>query len=112
MYAQRKLRDTFGFQILNIGNEPHFTDRFVVVSAPRYCSRIYYDLSIPENQWLAETHRVKCEKCKKLETDKPVICSSPPTYDYDMNEVWEKNHEWIDLFTALKLISLTERFSP
>jgi hypothetical protein len=79
-YAQVKLRDTFGFQILT-GKEqnPHFSDRFVIVSPP-----------------------------SEYPNDKPVICYSPPTYDYDMHETWEKNHNWIDLFSALKLIALTE----
>jgi hypothetical protein len=78
MHAQKKLRDTFGFQILT-GKEqnPHFSDRFVVVTPPPQYAK-----------------------------DKPVICYSPPTYDHDMNETWEKDHEWIDMFDALKLISL------
>lgn len=76
-YAQVKLRDVFGFQILNGGKLPHFSDRFVVVSPPPECPN-----------------------------DKPVICYSPPTYDYDMKETWEKEHDWIDIFDALKLISL------
>jgi len=114
-YAQVKLRDTFGFQILT-GKEqkPHFSDRFVVVSPPEYifCSFVmsaYRDQTDPNNWKETRKHIEKgCNECKRVADDKPVICYSPPTYDYDMNETWEKNHDWIDLFSTLKLIALTE----
>lgn len=79
MYAQSKLRDVFGFQILREKQKPHFSDRFVVVSPPPAYAK-----------------------------DKPVICYSPPTIDQDGNETYEKDHEWIPMMQALALIKLTE----
>ncbi len=33
MYAQRRLKEEFGYQIL--GKDPHYTDKFVIVGPPR-----------------------------------------------------------------------------
>ncbi len=83
MYAQTKLRDRFGFQILKGGNNPHFTDRFVIVSPP-----------------------------KNHKNDKPVICYSQPTLTRDGEELWDRNHNWVPLFDALTLVAMTERENP
>lgn len=113
MYAQKKLRDTFGFQILT-GKEqnPHFSDRFVVVTPPEYifCSFVmmYYKDQTDAYNWKETRKHIDkgCTECKKVTDDKPVICYTPPTFDHDMNETWEKDHDWVDMFDALKLISL------
>ena len=78
-YAQRRLKEVFGFQILRGNGEPHFSDRFVIVTPP-----------------------------ERYKDDKPVICYSPPTMDWDGNITYEKNHQWIELIDALKLIAMIE----
>ena len=81
MYAQIRLRDTFGFQILNEGNEPHFSDRFYVCAPP---------------QWAIE------------KGDKSVIGYMKPTMDIDGNKTYDETKNWINMIDALKFIKITE----
>lgn len=55
-YAQSKLRDIFGFQIIKGGNQPHFSSVFVVINPP-------------------------CQYSK----DKPIICSVADPHDKKIN---------------------------
>jgi len=116
MYAQTKLRDVFGFQILREKQKPHFSDRFVVVSPPKYCARtlgMYPKEDDPFDWKSREYHYEKgCKDCDKVRNDKPVICYTPSTIDQDGNETYEKNHKWIPLMDALALIKLTESPAP
>ena len=82
-YAQRRLKEAYGFQILRGNGEPHFSDRFVVVTPP-----------------------------EEYKNDRPVICYYEPTMDIDGGLHYDTTHEWIDLMDALKLIALTEQKTP
>lgn len=78
MYAQCKLRDVFGFQILNGNNEPHFTDRFCIVNPP-----------------------------EEYKHEMPVICSCKTSVDREGNLSDEDKYtEFVPMLEALQLINL------
>lgn len=105
MYTQVKLRDVFGFQILKQNNDPHFTDRFVVVTPPEHC--IYAQQLLEKNNYyFVDKHMEKCKECGKYKDDKPVICSYQTTMDRDGTLAPLDDKNWIDMLDAIKLISM------
>lgn len=98
LHAQKGMVDNWGLKILNIDGKPIQDYRFRVQFPPQHCPRHseiiekYNELNIFLPFYVRDG-MLKCEDCKKLKEDKPIIGTHC------------KDKKYVSLFEALRIMS-------